>query len=130
MPVIEYNFAPPTITPDMLPVQIGFGPVGPFGFGGTPPIPIEIGTGAFDFGVKATYTCPGFPTCGKVGEACKFTYASRVISVPPESLVSLKIPGIPALPSKIGPFGFSLSFPPRGFRPFNCPNYPQSPNVT
>ena len=124
MPIIEINLGPPSILPEMLPVQVGFGPVGPFGFGGIPLIPVDLGLGPFDFGLKVSYTCPGFPKCGKQEPACKFTKATPVYSFDPTKMLSFKIPGIPAFPAMIGPFGVSWQFPPRNFRPFNCPNYP------
>lgn len=123
MPVLEFTIDPGSITASMLPIRYQLGPIGPFGFGGTAPIPISIGSGPFDFGIKVNYICMGYPTCGKTGEPCKLSIATPVLHFSPFSLLSTKIPGIPALPSGLGPFGFSLVVPPKPFRPFNCPNY-------
>jgi hypothetical protein len=125
MPVIVINIDPSSYTPDMLPVQVGFGPVGPFGFGGLPEFPLVIGTGPFDFGLKVNFICPGYPLCGKLAGPCKYTWKTPVYSFDPSLMIPIKIPGIPEFPKKIGPFGASLQFPPRGFRPFKCPNYPR-----
>ena len=124
MPVLTFTFDAGSITADMLPIEVGFGPIGPFGFGGTPSIPISIGSGTFDFGVKVIYSCPGFPLCGKDGEACSWNW-QKVGQVDPISLVSLKIPGIPALPKKIGPFGGTWQIPPKPWQPFACAQYPR-----
>jgi hypothetical protein len=123
MPVIIYEFDASSITADMLPIEVEVGPIGPFGFGGTPEIPVEIGSGAFDFGMKVIYSCPGWPLCGKPDEPCQWE-KSKVWQFDPLELVSLKIPGIPAFPKQLGPYGAAWSIPSKSFQPFECPNYP------
>lgn len=122
MPVVEITISGPEyLSPDALPINIGF-ETPEIGWGGTPPIPIKIGDGPFDYGVKATFICPGWPACG-IDEACQQVYKSRIASFDPSKLIPTKIPGIPALP-KFPKYKFSTKFPSRPFWPFDCPAYP------
>lgn len=108
-----------------LPITVGI-PSVEIPIPGLPVIPKTELNAATDISVAITYTCPGFPLCGKSGEACKWEKQSEIISVNgylPIPEIDLNL--LP-LPQSIGPFGGgSIEVPPRSFRPFNCANYPQ-----
>jgi hypothetical protein len=96
-----------------------------FGFPGTTEVPISIGTGPFDFGLKITFICPGYPACG-ASSACSYSKSTPGWRLDPTEWFSYKIPGIPKMPSLPSIPGFNISIPPKWMLPQGCPNYTRS----
>lgn len=95
------------------------------GFPGTPEIPISMGSGPFDFGLRITFICPGYPVCG-AKTACRSVQETPTYNVDPSQWFSFKIPGIPAMPKLPKIPGFTYSVPPKHIMPQGCPNYIRS----
>jgi hypothetical protein len=96
-----------------------------FGFPGTSDVPISMGSGQFDFGLKITFICPGFPVCG-AKSACSYSKTTPTWSLNPTEWFSYKIPGIPKIPHLPTVPSFNYSIPPKWMLPKGCANYTRS----
>lgn len=124
MPVIEYTLGGPTAPLSGWPVNITFT---------TPSIPLPalpklpgLGLGAFDFGIKITFICPGQIFCHRRGSACQYQMM-KVKRVDLNDFISIKSLQLPQLP-KFPTWTFNVSVPPITFTPLNCPNLPKKPS--
>lgn len=131
MPVIKINIGGTGSDfglhlPD-LPIEVGFSTPA-LGFGGIPsPGEIDIDD-VFTFGIVAKFTCPGYPTCGRIYGPCQ-AELKKVYNFDLLDLISIKIPGIPSLPM-LPSYEFKEWFPSKNWQPLKCPNYNQPPKTT
>ena len=120
MPVIDLTYGGPGAPLGGWPIAFSYTTPAP----PLPPLPQlpDLGLGPFDFGVNATFICPGQTLCKKKGVACMWQ-ALKAGRVDPADYIAIKLPQIPQLPA-FPTWTFALSIPPGTFQPLKCPNLP------